>query len=94
MQQYEQRQSGLITPVQPPQEPPRQYGPLELQDKVDREATKLALAQLWRAAGMDRGMGIVFPGHSPGQSEARRKLWKILGEMLLGDDCQSCEIKA
>lgn len=83
--------SGLAIPAEKPKRPPRRYGPLELQDEDQRESAKAALLSLWDAADLSRSESFVLPGAA--SAEAQRKVYRLLGEMLLGNECPGREVR-
>lgn len=81
MMQFEERNSGLVLPVQPPEKPSREYGLLEIQHGEHRrqagEALQL-LVNVTRAGNVVIGYKSVI--------EMQRTLVVELGKKLLGDD--------
>lgn len=87
--EFSVRKSGLAVPAEPPK-PRRQYGALEVRDDEQREATKLAMDALWDAMELSRSSAFILPDAPP--LDAQRKLWRFVGEMLLGSDCQERDV--
>lgn len=91
--QVEQRSSGLIVPKEKPKQPPRKFGLLEIRDDEQRETAKEALSKLWDAMGLSSGGdGIQLPGGPhPGTHRAHYRLYRMVGDFLLGDECPEKE---
>ncbi len=86
---FEQRQSGLVTPIQKTEPPKRLHGVLEIQDEDARECARQALLELWDAMALTSGRGL---GGNDIVGDAYYRLYRYVGEMLLGKDCPEKEV--
>lgn len=84
---WKQTEGGLVYPEEPPEAPPRDYGPLELRCESTREEAGKALSTL-RNLGEVRG-GLLCMDRKRG--EAQDALILALAKQLLGQDWE-CEI--
>lgn len=87
--------SGLIVPVASPEktpEPPRHYGSLEFRKTEDREAIKAAMVELWKAMRLREGSYQFEQASTDRLWEDRHRLWRFIGENLLGDECPDLEV--
>ena len=81
-----QSPSGLVVPAPKPESPKRNRRPLEFDDDEQREEIKIALVVLFRALGLGCGGGILLPtAPSRDVREAYERIWRMLGEMALGE---------
>ena len=91
MTDFTKRDSGLVVPVDKPDKPARQYGALEIRDEAQRTKAKEAMAILWRAMDLhQQGSQIKLPNDLC--LADRERLWRYLGQTLLGDECPECEV--
>ena len=90
--ELEQTESGLVVPKQKPKPPARKYGPLEIQDEQQRAMAAAGLSMLWDAIELSRGTWVTTPQNSPAAFEAHEKLYRYIGEVLLGRDCPEKEV--
>lgn len=86
---FKERESGLVVPKQKSQKPEHQYGPLEIREEDKRELAVKALDMLWDAMSLTYTHGIGGPGWRFGRDYYR--LFRFVGEALLGDDCPEKE---
>lgn len=87
--ELEQRHSGLVVPKARSEPPSRQYGLLEIKDEERRAIAKEALSLLWDAMDLSRGSGgIVLKNDA---HKTHYQIYRIVGEMLLGDECPEKE---
>ena len=87
--QFNVRESGLAIPVSKPEAPPRNYGPIEIQDAERRVVARKALRMLWDAMNLSASTAIKLPGWEA--REAHYQAYRYVGEMLLGKDCPEKE---
>ena len=84
----EQRRSGLVVLKAKPEIPQRRYGVTEVRGEENRERVAAALLQLWDA--LDLSCSVDFrPNEERG---CHYRLYRHVGEMLLGEDCPEKEI--
>jgi len=83
-----ERPSGLVVP----QPKPRRitHPPPEIQDDEKRERAKEAMSQLWDALDLSDCGGICALGFRP--TDMHRRLCRIFGQAILGDDCPEKEV--
>ncbi len=78
-------------PEKPKKQPTHRYGPFEIKDEDKRELAAEALHKLWDAMGLTSGGGgIRLPGRD--NHEEYYRLYRFIGESLLGKDCPEREM--
>lgn len=89
MSEFERRKSGLVVPV-PPEKTTRKIGALEVSSKSRRESVEAALLGLWDALELSHFRKLDNPQDAQNHNEHLR-LYRFVGESLLGNDCPSRE---
>lgn len=85
MQEFRKCDSGLVVPVEKQEPCKPKYGPLELQDDVARANAAKILGELWEAAELH--VNRPFCSSHEAVREARYKAYRMLGDILLGNEC-------
>lgn len=85
MAEFEQRKSGLITPVEKKKRE-RKRGALEVDSAERREKVGKALLQLWDALELSHFRKFDSPIDHGNHGEHHR-LYDFVGKSLLGEDC-------
>lgn len=86
MSEYELHKSGLVIPQERPKQPQRRLGLLEVKDPDDREKVAAVLSDLWDALKLTEWSQFRREEH-----EAWYRMYRYMGESLLGDDCPEKE---
>lgn len=85
MAEFEQRKSGLITPVEKKKRE-RKRRALEVDSSERREKVSKAMLQLWDALELSHFRKLDSPVDH-GNHDEHRRLYEFIGKTLLGDDC-------
>ena len=89
MREIKKLPSGLVVPVEK-EERKKRYPPLQIDDEERREKAKEALLLLWDAMNLTSGGSAVLSSRNT--HEAYYRLYRYVGEMLLGEeDCPEKE---
>lgn len=93
-QRFARASNGLLLPVtkpKPPDKPSRALGALEIGDKLQRDAVKVALHELGKAIGIPDPPR--FDPDERAKHKCRVAAYDMLADMLLGPDRPQFEIK-
>ena len=90
MTEFIERPDGIVVPRPPPEPPGREYGSMEIRDESERKKAREALRILWHAMGLYNPGPIVLPPYMPKYEDSYR-LYRYLGESILGDECPDFE---
>ena len=84
---FVERESGIVVPKQPETvNDRRKYGGMEIHTQGRREKVSEALLQLWDALDLSHWRHLNDPVHAE-QREDHMRLYRFVGESLLGDEC-------
>lgn len=88
---FVERASGIVVPKQPePDVDRRKYGSMEVHTQGRREKVKDALLALWDALDLSHWRHLTDPIHAE-QHDDQLRLYRFVGESLLGDECPTRE---
>ena len=88
--EMEETDSGILIPKEKPDTPPKQCGPLEIQDPKNRDKATKALDMLWNAMELYKGTRGLE--HEIRNRDAQLKAYNTFSKMLLGEDQPEHEV--